>query len=73
MGHVIALGVQLRCLVRGFLQDAQKLRCDLFPARHGRFNRGSCELSGSPFELMQDFGRIHWHFVQPRFSILLRP
>ena len=32
VGHVVALGVELRCLVHGFFEDAQKLWCDLFPA-----------------------------------------
>src|SRR6267378_8211297 len=69
MGHVIALGVELPCPVHGFLQDAQKLWSDLFPARHGRFDGGSCKFSGSPFKLMQDFGCFHWRFVRAEFSL----
>jgi hypothetical protein len=52
MGHVAALGVDLRCPFHGILQDAQKLRCDLFPVGHGRFDRRSLKLSGIPFELV---------------------
>jgi hypothetical protein len=52
MGHVIAFGVDLRRPAHSFLQDAQKLRRDLFLACYGRFDRGSRELSGKSFELM---------------------
>src|SRR5437867_13426411 len=69
MGHVIALGVELPCPVHGFLQDAQKLWSDLFPARHGRFDGGSCKFSGNPLKLMQDFGCFHWRFVRAKFSL----
>ncbi len=55
----LALGVDLRCPVHGFLQNTQKLWCYLFPARHSRFDGCLCELSGSSFELMQDFGFYH--------------
>src|SRR5882724_4303195 len=68
MGHVIAFGVELPCPVHGFLQDAQKLWSDLFPARHGRFDGGSCKFSGNPLKLMQDFGCFHWRFVRAEFS-----
>jgi len=52
MGHVAALGVELRCPVHCILQDAQKLRCDLFPARHGRFDRRSFKVSGISCEVV---------------------
>ena len=59
MGHVMTLGVELRCSVHGVLKDAEKLWCDLLPAHHGRFDGGSCELSFESFELLQDFGGFH--------------
>ncbi len=63
MGHVIAFGIDLRRPVHSFFQDAQKLRRDLFVACYGRFDRGSRELSGKSFELMQDFGCFRWRFL----------
>jgi hypothetical protein len=50
MGHLIALGVELCRSVERVFQDAEKLWCDLFPARHRRFDRRSLKLSGMPFE-----------------------
>jgi hypothetical protein len=75
MGHVIALDVELHCPVHGFFKDAQKLWCDFFLARHGRFDGCLRKCSGSSFELMQDFGCFHWHFRAATifFSIFLRP
>jgi hypothetical protein len=59
MGHVIAIGVELHCPVHGFFKDAQKLWCDLFLARHGRFHGCLRKLSGSSFELTQDLSYFH--------------
>ena len=76
MGHVITLGVELRCPIDGVLQDAEKLRRDLFPACHGRFDSGSRELSLESFELLQNFGGFHCGrskntvFAGPRQSFL---
>jgi hypothetical protein len=47
-------------------QDTQKFWCDLFLAHHSRFDRCLRKLSGSSFELMQDFGCFHWHFRAAR-------
>ncbi len=77
MGHVIALGVELRCPVHGVLEDVEKLRDHLLPARHGRFDGGSCEFSLESFELLQNFGGFHCGrskntvFVGSRQSFLL--
>src|SRR5664279_555226 len=65
MGHVIALGIELRSPVHCILQDAQKLWRDLFPALHGCFDCCSCKLPGKSFELVSDFGCFHWHSVPP--------
>jgi len=59
MRHVIALGVELWRPVHSILQDAQKLRRNLFPLGHCRFDGGTFELSGGSFELMQDPGYVH--------------
>jgi hypothetical protein len=69
MGHVISIGVELRCPVHCILQDAQKLWYDLFTALHGRFDRCCRKFSGEPFKLVQDFGCFHWHFVPQRFPL----
>src|SRR5437667_9806059 len=70
MGHVVALGVELRGTVHDVLQDAEKFRYDLFPAGHGRFDCGSRELSGRSFELVQDLG--YFHANHPIGVILVR-
>jgi len=62
VGHMVALGVELRCPIHGLLEDTQKLRCDLFSARHGRFDCRTWKLCCSSFELIQDIGCFHWRF-----------
>ena len=59
MGHVVAFGIKLRRLSDGVVQDAEKLRCDLFAARHGCLYRGSRELSGGSFQLRYDLDCFH--------------
>jgi hypothetical protein len=75
MGHVI--GIELRRPVYGFLQDAEKFGCDLFPAHDGRFDGGSREFSGCAFELLQyfcDFHEGHRTDFTPhwRFTVLVK-
>jgi hypothetical protein len=65
MGHVVPLAGELRRPVHGVFQDAQKRRCDLFPAFHGRFDGGPSELSVESLELMQDFGCLHYRMSSP--------
>jgi hypothetical protein len=59
VGHVAGLRVQLCGAVHGILQDAQKLRRDLFPACNGSLDRFASERSGESLELLEDFGCFH--------------
>src|ERR1019366_4045022 len=69
MGHVTALGIEFRCPVHGVLQDAEELRCDLFPACRSRFNSGPREAASRSFELAQDLGYFHAKYP---ITLLLR-